>query len=107
MIDQIPDNTLGSYINFFEAGVTQVPTTNMHTEGNEVFRIMIYGDENIYENLKSLVPAPKSITVSGKPALRSKAQIDILVNKKILHLEISDKSEPYIDQILSTFKFTQ
>lgn len=108
-IDKIPDDTLGWYINFFEEGVTQMPTTNMHTRGNEVFRIMLYGDETGFDSLKEVKPIPPaSITVSGKPALRSEGQIDILVKNKVLHLEIiSTESKKYTDQILSTFKFTQ
>lgn len=107
-IDQIPNNTSGRDINFFKEGEKKVPTTNMHTKGNEVFRIMTYGDESIFENLKSsVVPAPQAITVNGKPALKMDGQVDILVNKKVVHLEITtDESKSYIEQILSTFKFT-
>ncbi len=106
-IDEIPDDILGRYINFFEEGGTQIPTTNMNTRGNEIFRIMLYRDETIFDNLKEVKPiSPTSITVSGKPALKSESQIDILVKNKVLHLEIiSNESKKYIDQILSTFRF--
>lgn len=109
-INSIPDNTLGRYINFFEEGKEMIPTTNQDTNGNEVFRIMTYestNSENLFQNLKNQVPAPKEILVDGKPALRSEGQVDIEMNSRgtrVLTLEIRKESRLYIDQILATFK---
>lgn len=98
----VPD---GNYINFFLIGDDQ-KTTNNSSLGTEVFRIMVYGDNTVFNSLKNgTVPAPIQITVASMPALRSDLQIDILNNSKVLHFEIREGSKQYIDQILSTLKF--
>lgn len=97
----------GGYINFFLDGTEPDPTKNMHKFGNEIFKVMVYGDESVFNSIKNLVPAPRSITIVGKPALKSDTQVDILIgstNKKVLHLEIREASKPFIDQIISTVK---
>ena len=99
----------GSYVNFFLGETEPKTTTTDESRGNEVFRIIVYGDESVFSGLKNIVPSPTTITVSGKPALRSSGQVDILigsVNKRVLHLDIAaEGGKSYIDQILSTFKF--
>lgn len=100
----------GTYTNFFREGTQPQKTTTQHNRGNETFLLLVYGDESIFNNLKSVVPSPIPITVAGKQALKSNNAIDILIgstNTKVLHLEVRDESKQYIDQILSTFKFTQ
>lgn len=108
----IIDNTEvadGAYINFFLEGTVAKKTENMHEFGNEVFKLMVYGDEVVFNGLKNVVPVPKDFVVGGKVALKGTNQIDILIgttSKKVLNLEVREPAKPYIDQILSTFKFT-
>jgi hypothetical protein len=98
----------GDYINFFLEGTTPDLTKTMDRTGNEILRIMVYGDESIFNSLKNIVPPPTIITVAGKTALKSDIQVNVLIgstNKRVLDIEVREGAQPYIDQILSTFKF--
>lgn len=97
----------GEYINFFLEGTTPDPTKSMHKFGNEVFKILTYGDESNFNSLKNAVPAPKDIIVDGKPALRFDNQVDILMRNKIIHLEFREGGKSYMDQIISSIRINQ
>ncbi|PIR43231.1 hypothetical protein COV24_03710 [candidate division WWE3 bacterium CG10_big_fil_rev_8_21_14_0_10_32_10] len=97
----------GGYINFFLEGTVPYLTNN-DKSGNEVLRILIYGDENVFEGLKQVVPAPTNTLVGGKQALKNNDQIDILIGtteKKVLHLDIGEVRQSILGYILSTFRF--
>ena len=101
--------TEGSYINFFLEGVVAKKTENMHEAGNEVLKLLVYGDETIFNGLKNVVPAPENITVGGKVALKASNQVDILIgttSKKILTIEVREPANLYINQRLSTLRFS-
>lgn len=95
----------GEYINFFLEGTTPNPTKSMYKLGNEVFRILVYGDEGVFNGLRGAVPTPKNITVDGKSALRFDNQLDILERDKVLHLEFREESKSYMDQVIANIKF--
>ncbi len=96
----------GTTFAFFEQGVTPDSSYGDHI-GNELFVVSYSEGKFTVDQEKGNLKNPLDIIVNNKPAIRSDTIVKIITNQGLIHLGIRYKqNQQYVDQILSTFKFT-
>lgn len=111
--EENPEYPRGNNISFFLVGTKADFGYGDHI-GNEIFGFEFSNDERTLEELKrEYFPKAVNITIGGKPALKTfigNPAFDVKSSEnESLSIAVWDaeKTSPYLDQILSTFRFTQ